>query len=254
MLSLAPTSGFRGERFASGGSRRMLGALPRQGRCWGFAPQLRCGLVLAIVPCALRPGHRHLRPLARRAFAAGSPSARWADLATSTSEATMTEALVEEAMTRFGRKQRKGVYLYQILAVAFSLPTKNAGRTAIKRGEVCVDGERAPGTWTSVLGAPIVNEDAGVVFAAAEAWRLQGKALPSALVKPVGRGKGNLFLQKLRVSLPPPEDLKSSERVTIAVPPSDRFDLLMDASARAFEYGWRTDEHGETKLLEDAGA
>ncbi|CAE7511662.1 Rpusd1 [Symbiodinium natans] len=101
------------------------------------------------------------------------------------------------------------------------------------------------------LGAPIVNEDAGVVYAAAEAWRRRGKALPSPLVRHVGRGKGNLFLQKLRVSLPPPEDLGSSERVTVEVPPSDRFELLMDTSARAFEYGWRTDQIGETKLMED---
>lgn len=83
-----------------------------------------------------------------------------------------------------------------------------------------------------VLGRPIVNEDEGLLRAALKHW--QGPPLQ------VSRGRGNLFLQAIQVTVPPLDN--SMDRVTVRVAPSDRFEELLSQSQDAWSRGWKTDE------------
>eukprot|EP00411_Alexandrium_monilatum_P098636 CAMPEP_0175802616 /NCGR_PEP_ID=MMETSP0097-20121207/88129_1 /TAXON_ID=311494 /ORGANISM="Alexandrium monilatum, Strain CCMP3105" /LENGTH=456 /DNA_ID=CAMNT_0017113951 /DNA_START=229 /DNA_END=1596 /DNA_ORIENTATION=+ len=96
------------------------------------------------------------------------------------------------------------------------------------------------------LGAPIVNDEPALFAAAAEPWeRRHGRALP----RRVKRGRGNLFLQAVEVSLPAMEGITGGATVRAHV--SDRFHQLLQQSERAWHRGWRTDEQGQCRCIHD---
>lgn len=96
-----------------------------------------------------------------------------------------------------------------------------------------------------VLGAPIVNEDPIIFETATTAWR-QKQACP--LPPRIKRGKGNLFLQAVEVSLPRIDGV--TEGVVARSEVSDRYDNLLQQSQRAWGRGWRTNGEGHSYRTE----
>lgn len=70
------------------------------------------------------------------------PEVQWAELQAVEEEVLVTEDLLSEAKRAFGRNDV--LYLHHVLAVAYpQLPTSNAAKKAIRRGNVRVDGVQA---------------------------------------------------------------------------------------------------------------
>eukprot|EP00434_Breviolum_minutum_P044882 symbB.v1.2.040140.t2/scaffold7023.1/size13778/2 len=114
-------------------------------------------------------------------------------------------------------------------------------RTDVKVLEVV----RCPhyGALSMVLGRPIVNEDEGLFRAAEERWEDMGGSAgeDGPPLQMMQRGRGNLFLQAIQVSVP---SLDESPGVTVRVAASDRFEELLHQAADAWARGWRTDAKG----------
>eukprot|EP00438_Fugacium_kawagutii_P019306 Skav220918 [mRNA] locus=scaffold1145:135971:138004:+ [translate_table: standard] len=60
----------------------------------------------------------------------------------------------------------------------------------------------------------------------------------------VERGRGNLFLQAIQVSIPASA---ANDGVTVRVAPSERFAELLQQSQDAWARGWRADAQGITR-------